>query len=257
MGQCLPFSEIDLNKQIFLDSPACLLDSSFLVSFSDKDHVLFEDSSFFAEKLAEYKIRGFVSVTARTEFIDFHRRVTMTEKLMGILDPESKWKISTAVRLELAKHRSWLNAQLQHGNEPYFSDARIKECKQVFLPRTHSGHVGWMEFCQEILTGKLLETWRKISEDDLGLHYIDMRATDSQELFENGLNWASMYSLVEQTAMASNDAMILNLFNSSVIPALVTMDFDLAYGVMASSSDDKIVLVPDNLYRNRLKKLRF
>lgn len=257
MGRCIPFSEIDLNKQIFLDSPACLLDSSFLISFSDKDHSLFEDSSFFAEKIAEYKIRGFVSVTARTEFIDFHRRVTVTEKLMDMLDPDSKWRISSAVRFEIARQKSWITNQTKQGFEPYLSDYRIKECKQIFLPKTQSGHVGWIEFCREILTGRLLETWKTISEVDLGLHYIDMRSSDSQELFENGLNWASMYSLAEQTAMSSNDAMILNLFSSSVIPALITMDFDLAYGVMASSPDDKVVFVPDNLYRNRLKKLRF
>jgi hypothetical protein len=65
-----------------------------------------------------------------------------------------------------------------------------------------------------------------------------------------------MYRLAEESALGSQDAMILNMFDSSIFPIIVTSDFDLAYGVVAST-DDKIALVPDNLYRNRLKKLKF
>jgi hypothetical protein len=65
-----------------------------------------------------------------------------------------------------------------------------------------------------------------------------------------------MYRLVEESALGSQDAMILNLLDCSVFPFIVTMDFDLAYGVMLSTKD-KTALVPDNLFRNRLKKLRF
>ena len=257
MGYCLPFSEIDLQRKVFDKPPFCLMDSSFLVSLSDLDHGFYDEASFFAEKLSSFEVKAFVSVTARTEFIDYHRRVLVTEQLMNMLSPSSPWKVSSAIRAELTKQKGWIDHQPRLGNEPYLSDSRIKECKQVFLPKTQSGHIGWIEFCREFLSGKLMKTWQKISEEDLNINYIDMRSGDASELFGNGLEWSSMYSLSEQTALSSNDAMILNLFNSSVIPALVTMDFDLAYGVMASSSTDKVVFVPDNLYRNRLKKLRF
>ena len=83
-----------------------------------------------------------------------------------------------------------------------------------------------------------------------------MRADDSKDLFRKDLHWDSMYRLAEESAIGSHDAMILNLFDSSIFQFLLTMDFDLAYGVM-SSAPDKTALVPDNLYRNRIKKLRF
>jgi hypothetical protein len=67
------------------------------------------------------------------------------------------------------------------------------------------------------------------------------------------LRWEEMYRKSEQTALGSQDAMILNLLDASIIPFVVTMDFDLAYGVLASTQH-KVALVPDNLYRNRLKK---
>jgi hypothetical protein len=116
-------------------------------------------------------------------------------------------------------------------------------------------HIGWMELCKEYLDSNLLTAWEKISET-LSLNYVDMRSHDTRELFRKELDWQFMYSLAEHTALGSQDAMILNLFDSSIFPFIVTMDFDLAYGVIASTSD-KTALVPDNLYRNRLKKLKF
>jgi hypothetical protein len=256
MGQCRPFSDIDTYLGDLKSLNFFLLDSSFLVSSSDDIHPQYDDGTFLGEKFESSDCKLFVSVTARSEFIDYRRRVVMTETLLGMLSPKSKWKISNAVRKELGSHKGWVDNQPLAGMPPYLSDHRIKECKQIFLPRTQSGQIGWLELCKEYLTNELLKAWTDISED-LSLNYIDMRASDSKKLFPNDLHWQSMYRLAEETALGSQDSMILNLFNSSVIPALVTMDFDLAYGVMASSQDDKVVFVPDNLYRNRLKKLRF
>lgn len=255
MGNCIPFSEIDRllkdNSQLNL----CLTDTSFLISMSDKDHVFHGDSQFLTEKFEEYNFKLFVSVTARSEFIDFHRRVRVTETLMDMLAPSSKWKISAAVREELKSQKGWLDNQAKKGYDPYLPDYKIKECKQVFLPRTQSGQIGWIAFCKEYLKGKLRSAWTEIS-DELGLNYVDMRASDAKELFRKELNWNSMTDFAEETALGSHDAMILNLFDCSVFPYLVTSDFDIAYGVMQGAAG-KTVLVPDSLYRNQLKKLRF
>jgi hypothetical protein len=112
---------------------------------SNKDHSSHEDSQFVGEKFAEYNVKLFVSVTARSEFIDYHRRVTITETLMGMLAPTSRWRISSAVRAVLQKQQGWIDNQPHAGNEPYLSDSRIKICKQAFLPKTQSGHIGWIE----------------------------------------------------------------------------------------------------------------
>jgi hypothetical protein len=65
-----------------------------------------------------------------------------------------------------------------------------------------------------------------------------------------------MYRLAEGSALASNDAMMLNLLDSSIFSFVVKSDYDLGYGVLLSTSD-KAVLLPDNVYRNHIKKLRF
>ena len=135
------------------------------------------------------------------------------------------------------------------------SHRRAPLCKQAFTPRNHSGHIGWAEFCKEFLTGRLVNAWENLV-DDLLLNYVDMRAGDAKDFFRNDLRWEHMYRFSEESALGSQDAMILNLLDSSVFPMIVTMDFDLAYGVMLSTKD-KAALVPDNLHRNRIKKLKF
>jgi hypothetical protein len=77
-----------------------------------------------------------------------------------------------------------------------------------------------------------------------------MRADDVKELFRKELHWNSMYRFAEEGALGSQDAMILNLFDSTILPFIVTMDFDLAYGTL-QSTQDKTALIPDNLYRNK------
>lgn len=255
MSQCIPFSGIDQFLQNSQALPFCLADTSFLIAISDKEHDFHDDAQFLIEKFAEHNFKLFISVTARSEFIDFHRRVKITETLMGMLAPSSKWKISSAVREELKSQRGWIDSQAKRGHDPYLSDARIKDCKQVFLPRTQSGQIGWVALCNEYLKGQLRRVWNEINES-LKLNYVDMRSSDTKDLFIKELHWDAMVDLCEAGAMGSQDAMILNMFDCSVFPFLVTLDFDLAYGVL-QSTNDKVVLTPDNLYRNRLKKLKF
>lgn len=255
MGICRPFSDIDLYLQGALESRACIVDTNFLIAVSDKEHTFHDEAQFIHEKLAEYSIAPMVTVSNKAEFIDYKRRVIATENLMGMLAPSSKWKISSAIRELLKKQQSWIDGQSKNENDPYLPDARIKLCKQAFLPRTQSGQIGWIEFCKEYLDGRLSSSWDRIVER-LGLNYIDMREDDSRDHFRKELRWEEMYHVSEHTALGSQDAMILNLLDSSIFPFVVTMDFDLAYGVMASTKD-KVALVPDNLYRNRLKNLKF
>lgn len=255
MGKCYPFSEIDVYLNEGSQRSGCLADTNFLIALSDTEHTFYDDAQFILEKLEDYAIPIVVSVSARAEFIDYKRRVIVTENLMGMLAPTSKWKISKAVRDVLVSQKGWIDNQAKTESEPYLPDTRIKECKQVFVPKNHSGQIGWLEFCKEFLGGKLTSSWDKLVEQ-IDLNYLDLRNEGSKDLFRKELRWEEMYRLSEETALGSQDAMILNALDASVFPFVVTMDFDLAYGVM-SSTQDKVALVPDNLYRNRLKKLRF
>lgn len=65
-----------------------------------------------------------------------------------------------------------------------------------------------------------------------------------------------MYTLSEETGLGSNDAMILNVLDSSTFPLVISADYDLAYGVL-KLQNNKTILVPDSIYNRNLKGLRF
>ena len=254
MGKALPFSEIDIFVEQNDSSAGCIADTNFLVAINDKDHTFHDDAVFLFERLSYHRIPIYVSVTARAEFIDFHRRVLITEALMDMLASSSKWKISSAAREVLKTQRGWLDNEMARGRDSFLTDYRIKECKQAFLPRTQSGQIGWIKLCREFLSGQLLHSWEAISET-LSLNYIDMRSEDSKMLFRKELSWEEMFRLAEESAIGTGDAMILNVLDSSVFQFAITADYDLAFGTVLSTKD-KTVFVPESLYRRQLKKLR-
>ncbi len=174
---------------------------------------------------------------------------------MDMLSSNSKWKISAAAKKVLISQRGWIDNQAKDDELPILTDIRIKNCKKIFLPRTQSGQIGWVELCKEYLDGQLLESWNILSES-LQLNYIEMRTGESDKYFAKPLEWENMYSVSEETCLSSSDSMILNVLNSSIFPFVISADYDMAYGVL-KNQEEKSILVPDALYKRHLKGLRF
>lgn len=186
MGTAIPYSDIDTYLSKTDLSNGCLLDTNFLIALTEENHKHNDDSRFIYEKLVEYKVPIYCTVTVRTEFIDYQRRIKMTESLMDMLAQSSKWKISSSVRDTLKKHRGWIDNQAKDEEIPCLSDTKIKEIKKIFLPKTQSGQIGWVELCKEFLSGRLLLAWNDI-QDALSLNYIHMRDSQAQYLFQKNL----------------------------------------------------------------------
>lgn len=255
MGQVIPFSDVDIFLGKLSNTAGCLVDTNFLIALSEEHHPFNDDAQFLFERLVEHEIKLYCTVTNRTEFIDFHRKLIITETLMGMLSPASKWKISAATRKQLLSQKGWIDNQAKEDELPLLTDKRIKDCKKEFLPKTQSGQIGWVEICKEFLNNQLLQAWSTLSES-LQLNYIEMRTGESDRYFARPLEWEKMYTLSEETCLGSSDAMILNVLNSSVFPFIISADYDMAYGVL-KSVEEKSILVPDALYRRHLKGLRF
>jgi hypothetical protein len=255
MSRAIPFSEVDIYLQNLQNKNGCIVDTNFLIALVEENHPFNEDAQFLYERLVEHRLKLFCTVTNRTEFIDFQRKLIITETLMGMLSTSSKWKISQAVRKILSTQKGWIDNQASEDELPLLTDKRIKDCKKSFLPKTQSGQIGWVEICKEYLSGQLLNAWETVSES-LQLNYLEMRTGESDKYFLKPLEWETMYSISEETCLGSSDSMILNVLNSSVFPFAISADYDMAYGVLKSSGD-KTILVPDALYRRHLKGLRF
>ena len=256
MGQALPFSEIDQYlKKLNLPVQGCLVDTQFLIAVTDELHPFYEDAEFLFEKLAEYHIPVFTTVTTRTEFVDIIRRFIITETLMGMLSASSKWRISASVQRVLRAQKTWIDTQAKNDALPLLTDSRIKNCKESFMPRSQSGQIGWILLCNEYLSGKLFESWNALSEE-LNLNYLDLRGEELSPYMNEKVQWHKLYSISEQICLSSNDSMLVNVLNCSKFPFIVSADFDIAYSVLASSND-KATLIPDNLHYKKIKSLRF
>jgi len=255
MNRVEPFSKID---QILQSSggSGCLVDANLLVaSTSLEPHPFYDDAAFLFEKFSQYEVPLYTTVTVRTEYLDVIRRQIITEKLMEIYADSSRFKLAEAVKKELKTHRTWLDVQAAKNELPILPDQRIKSCKQAFDPRNHSGKLGWMAFCDTFLKGQLIIHWEKL-QNELGINYLQLRGSESEKYLLRPIEWEAMYAISEQSGVSSNDAMILNAFATSKFEVLATADYDVGYAVLAGNFGGKICLVPDRLYRNRLKGFR-
>lgn len=142
MGKAIPYSDVDSYLATIDSKKGCILDTNFLIALTEENHAYFEDSNFLFEKLVQYQIPIYCTVTVRTEFIDYQRRIKITESLMDMLARTSKWKISSSVKEILKTQKGWIDNQAKADELPCLNDARIKIVKKIFLPRTQSGQVG-------------------------------------------------------------------------------------------------------------------
>ncbi len=256
MGRVVPFSEIDTFLKGFSSKiPGCLVDTNFIFAALYEVHPFSDDAAFLFEKLAEYEIPIFSTVTTRTELMDLERRVMITEALMGMLAEKTKWRITHAVTQKLRAHKTWIDQQAHGDLLPILTDYRIKETKELFFPLKASGKNGWLEICKEFLNE--MPKHMKQIETDLGLTYLNLRDSEIEKrYFPSKLDWDNMYAVSATTCLSASDAMLLNVLVSSNFPFIVSGDYDIAYGVLAESAA-KVALIPDKLYRNRVKNLRF
>jgi hypothetical protein len=255
MGYAAPFSSA---KKILTETNAassgCLTDTNFLVALTYEPHAFNEDAEALFGILSDCEVPIYVGLPSRSELLDVQRRIIITEALMGMIAPSSKWRVDKKASALIRTQKVWIDTQASKDNMPILNDSRIKDCKEIFLPKDQSGHSGWLAICSHYLAD-LRKTW-DTAEKKIGLNYVGVREAEEGKLFSKKLEWENLYKLSSKTCMSSQDAMLLNLFDCSVFPVLISADYDLAYGLLAEENE-KVVLVPDSLYASKIKSLRF
>ncbi|OFZ20361.1 MAG: hypothetical protein A2Z20_12635 [Bdellovibrionales bacterium RBG_16_40_8] len=138
MARVVPFSEfqkfiIDLKGRPNYFAGA-FLDTNILVSMSyeiKKEH----DSVFEILDLAsEVDIKFFVTVTTKSEFIEFQRRLLMTEGLIDLVDAHSEVKITRAAKAAIDSATGSMRAKVARGSDPVFTDTQLKTLSAHFQP---------------------------------------------------------------------------------------------------------------------------
>lgn len=252
MGKVVPFSEID----VYLTSieaansfRGTILDTNVLISASYDVRDSHADVIDVLDLLQQKEYRLFATVNTRAEYLEFQRRLILTENLFDIVDEFSKIKIPKDAKAKIQTLKGSLRTSVKSDPEKdeIFNDSQLKKIKQEFSAGAHSGHKGWLELCDLFLK-------RKIEAEDEALHdrgveYISPNDNSQSDLFSSPLEWPAAISICEKTGTAFSDSMILNALKSSNFSFIVTLDFDIGYAAL-SDPNMKDVIVPDRLYRD-------
>jgi hypothetical protein len=140
MGLVIPFSEFKSyyaairNKSEF--AKGTILDTNILVSLTYEMKNNHEEvATFFQECLVPERDSGFrifTTVNTRSEFLDFNRRLVMTENLRDVIDENSRWKIPTKAKTQIQYQSGQLKRREQQGSDPVFNDSQLKAIKSTF-----------------------------------------------------------------------------------------------------------------------------
>jgi hypothetical protein len=254
MGRVVPFSEF---RKYYERIRGCrdfesgtILDTNILIALSYEAKQTHEETfEFFAKELFPEQERGFrffTTVNTRSEFLDFNRRIVMTEHLRDMIDEHSLWKITTKAKAQIQYQSGQLKRREQQGGDPVFNDTQIKMIKAAFSAGRFSGNTGWLALCEKIIGGQL--DVAEANLDDLGIEYISQHEPNQTNLFSSKIDWQGAKRIAEETCLGLSDAMILNAFQCSRFPFIVSADFDIGYAAMASK-EMKDVVMPDSVAR--------
>lgn len=252
MGRVIPFSEASSYIDALHASDSAvhaILDTNILAALTYEvkpNHETVTDLMF---QLENKGVGLFATVNTKQEFVDFHRRLLLTETLLDITDAHSKVKIHREAKQQIQRaHASIMSRHKTHGSDPIFSDTQIKDIKREFSAGSHSGHMGWLTFCTVYLRSQLLDIEQRL--EDRGITYLSPNDPAQASFFTTSpLRWPDAIGLVCHTGISMTDAMILNCLRSSVCQFVVSTDFDLGFAVLADTTFNKAVVMPDDICR--------
>lgn len=254
MGQVIAFSEFADYYEPLREHgefvQGTIIDTNILIALTYEMNVNSEAALRFFETFLEPEqdkgLRLFTTVNTRSEYLDFYRRLIMTENLRDVVDENSLWKTPAKARAQIQYQSGILKRREQQGGDPVFNDTQIKSVKSAFSAGRHSGHDGWLLLCERVLEKRLDDV--EIEIQDLGVEYISPNDPSQEDLFLRKIDWSAAKRIAEKTCAGLSDAMILNAFQCSRFPFIVSADFDIGYAVLASS-ELKDVVMPDGVAR--------
>lgn len=253
MGRVVPFSEFQKYIMELRCRPdffaGAILDTNILIAMSYEIKREHERVIELLGIAAEENFRFFATVTTKAEFIEFNRRLIMTESLIDLADPHSKVKIPRAGKSAIDVATGSMRANAKRGGDPVFTDTHLKNIKRAFSAGPHSGHIGWLTICREVLSGRLGEIESLL--DTRGIEYISPHDRQ-REVFERPLEWNDAIKISEVTNISVADAMILNALQATKRQFIISLDFDIGYAAFCASNGKDVVMPDDDVreFRN-------
>lgn len=255
MGKVVRFSEFDeyleelKNSGVKVDG--AILDANIIItlSFSPKKFHT-RTYEFIKNKIEKNGIALYTTVNTTQEYLEFHRRLLLTEGLRTVIHPSSGIELPNKKKQAIRVQSTILhNRETHQGADPIFNDREIKKIREVFFNSGNAGMELWKGLCDLYLRKPLEMEYRAL--DKLRISYLSMYNDDQKELFNKKITWEEAISICSDVGAGFSDAMILNALQCTNLPFSISLDGDLAFSVMANSNL-KDVLMPDALVDNLL-----
>lgn len=227
----------------------CFVDTSVLFSATYPFDRFNESIEPLFTELLDLKVAPITNVNVKSEFLENHRQVLIPECLCDFYE-DFQSEFEENLGEILWKHRKNYRQSMADGRAVKFDVNQIANFKRrlqsFYSSRSDNG---WTFFCETYLAGKLEPIWDN-AEELLGLNLISVREGDKSPYLNSIPEWPQAISIMGRHGIASNDAMILNMFLCSKIPALLTADLELAQVTVKESKGQKRVFVPESLLTN-------
>ncbi|MCY4643245.1 MAG: hypothetical protein OXB88_01365 [Bacteriovoracales bacterium] len=257
MGRIVRFSEFDnyldnLKKERD-EVKGTILDANVIITLSyspKKYHTRI--LNFIEKEITAKGIKLFTTVTTTQEYLEFYRRLLITEGLRTVIHASSPIKIPQKEKKLIEAQSSVLKKREQRGDDPVFYDREIKKIREAFYdPKSPKGFNSWKDLCREFLKNQLPIEYKSLEK--LKINYLSKYQDDGKEFFNKEISWDKAMDICSNMGIGFSDAMILNALQSSTLPFVVSLDVDMAVAVLGDDSL-KDVLMPDGLIDSQIFK---
>jgi predicted nucleic acid-binding protein len=222
----------------------CFVDTTILFSATYPFDSFNEHSEIAFDALSDAGVPVFTNVNVRAEFLEGHRRVLIGELLIDFLE-DMATDLEGPLREKLKSHRTIYRKKIEEEKSAKMDVNQIKNFRHLLASYQSPKGNGWDVFCRGHLLGKLAPIW-KATQDVYALHFISLRSDDESPYLNSIPEWERAVELMGSYGIASNDAMILNMFLCSNLPVLLTADIEMAGCALKESNGKKRVFIPDS-----------
>lgn len=250
MGKVIRFSTFKnyikkLNESGIFPS-GTILDANLIItlSYSPKKYHT-RTLEFLNKEIYSRGIQCYTTVNTTSEYLEFHRRLLMTEGLRDSIDSVSKLDLPNKKRQLIRAQSTLLNNREKNNKaDPVFYDREIKKIREGFYESSEVGKKLWISLCDIFLAKKLQQEYVRL--ESLGVKYISPNDKNQSELFTKEMTWKNAINICSETCAGFSDSMILNALESTSFQFAVSLDSDIAFAVL-SNSTIKDVIMPDDL----------
>lgn len=195
------------------------------------------------EVLQRHNIPVYTNMNVRSEFINLQRRVLIAEGLVSFYGQTSAL-LDGPLYDKLKKLKRRADDALKTEKPLKVSESEINEFMALFGHEPlFDGPSSWTLFCKDFFSPYIDKVWPRAVKE-FRINFLGTREIESKEFFDRHPSWDNMIAILGESGIGSADAMILNLFQESTLPLLITADKAVRNTLLNSSFNEKFILSP-------------